>query len=210
MAFVPEGQADSSQARSAWVAMQRGPRPGGTAEVMVSREWHEDKHVLDVFLPRSRGCRIQPRVSTLGNIQEKRFALKGREITWPKASDCYRKGNRVFVRQRYNRPLAKRMRTTTKWSNCGPNINIFFASVSYTSDLAPLASPGWAVPRVETLIFIYTQFGETADTWKASLDGANNTGWRPMLHCFPECRAISRGHPGAIFANPRQPRDGVK
>src|ERR1700734_3396943 len=35
------------------------------------------------FLPR-RGCRIQPRVSTLGNIQEKRFALKGREITWAK------------------------------------------------------------------------------------------------------------------------------
>ena len=35
MAFVPEGQADSSQARSAWVAMQRGPRPGGTVEVMV-------------------------------------------------------------------------------------------------------------------------------------------------------------------------------
>ena len=25
MAFVPEGQADSSQARSAWVAMQRDP-----------------------------------------------------------------------------------------------------------------------------------------------------------------------------------------
>ncbi len=36
MAFVPEGQADSSQARSAWVAMQRDPRPGGTVEVIVS------------------------------------------------------------------------------------------------------------------------------------------------------------------------------
>jgi hypothetical protein len=36
MAFVPEGQADSSQARSAWVAMQRAPRPGGTVEVIVS------------------------------------------------------------------------------------------------------------------------------------------------------------------------------
>jgi hypothetical protein len=57
---------------------------------------------------------------------------------------------------------------------------------------------------------LYTQFEETEDTWKASLDGANNTGWKPMLHCFPECRAISRGHPGAISANPRQPRDGVK
>jgi hypothetical protein len=47
----------------------------------VSREWHEDKAVWDVFSPR-RGCRIQPRVSTLGNIQEKRFALKGRDIRW--------------------------------------------------------------------------------------------------------------------------------
>ena len=46
-------------------------------------EWHEDKAVWDVFLPR-RGCGIQPRVSTLGNIQEKRFAVKGREITWAK------------------------------------------------------------------------------------------------------------------------------
>jgi hypothetical protein len=35
MAFVPEGQADRSQARSAWVAMQRA-RPGGTVEVIVS------------------------------------------------------------------------------------------------------------------------------------------------------------------------------
>ena len=34
--FVPEGQADRSQARSAWLAMQRGPRPGGTVEVIVS------------------------------------------------------------------------------------------------------------------------------------------------------------------------------
>jgi hypothetical protein len=29
MAFVPEGQADSSQVRSAWVAMPRGPVPEG-------------------------------------------------------------------------------------------------------------------------------------------------------------------------------------
>jgi hypothetical protein len=38
--------------------------------------------VWDV-LPR-RGYRTQPRVSTLGNIQKKQFALKGREITWAK------------------------------------------------------------------------------------------------------------------------------
>jgi hypothetical protein len=36
MAFVPEGQADSKQERSAWVVMQRGPCPGGTVEVVVS------------------------------------------------------------------------------------------------------------------------------------------------------------------------------
>jgi hypothetical protein len=35
MAFVPYGQADRSQARSAWVAAQKGPLPGGTVEVMV-------------------------------------------------------------------------------------------------------------------------------------------------------------------------------
>jgi hypothetical protein len=32
MAFVPEGQADSSQARSAWVVMQRGPVPEGQSK----------------------------------------------------------------------------------------------------------------------------------------------------------------------------------
>jgi len=36
MYFVPEGQHDSSQVRSAWVAIQKDPRPGGTAEVIVS------------------------------------------------------------------------------------------------------------------------------------------------------------------------------
>ena len=37
MAFVPEGQADRSQARSAWVPMQKGPRPGGTVEALSDR-----------------------------------------------------------------------------------------------------------------------------------------------------------------------------
>src|SRR5580700_10134665 len=32
MAFVPEGQADRNQARSAWVAMQRGPVPEGRSK----------------------------------------------------------------------------------------------------------------------------------------------------------------------------------
>ena len=36
MAFVPEGQPDSSQARSAWVAMERGSVPEGTVEVIGS------------------------------------------------------------------------------------------------------------------------------------------------------------------------------
>jgi hypothetical protein len=45
------------------------------------------------------------------------------------------------------------MRISTKMSDCGLYINRSFASVSYKSDLAPFqgASPGWAVPRVETL-----------------------------------------------------------
>jgi hypothetical protein len=34
MAFVPEGQADRSQARSAWVAMQRGPVPEGRSKAL--------------------------------------------------------------------------------------------------------------------------------------------------------------------------------
>jgi hypothetical protein len=36
MHFVPEGQQDSSQVRSAWVAIQKDRRPGGTVEVIVS------------------------------------------------------------------------------------------------------------------------------------------------------------------------------
>jgi len=52
-----------------------------------------------------RGYRIQPRVSTLGNIQEKRFALKGREITWAKGLRLLPKRKRIFVRQRYNLPV---------------------------------------------------------------------------------------------------------
>jgi hypothetical protein len=36
MGFVPEGQADRSQARSAWVAMQRGPvRKGRSKSLCV-------------------------------------------------------------------------------------------------------------------------------------------------------------------------------
>ena len=36
MHFVPEGQQDSSQVRSAWVAIQKDPCPGGTVEVIFS------------------------------------------------------------------------------------------------------------------------------------------------------------------------------
>ena len=37
MAFVPEGQDDRSQARSAWVIDAESPRPGGTVEVWWPR-----------------------------------------------------------------------------------------------------------------------------------------------------------------------------
>ena len=61
------------------------------------------------------------------------------------------KGNRVFVRRKYNLPLAKTMRTNTKLGDGGPYVNMFFASVSYTSDLAPFqgASPGWRFPGLK-------------------------------------------------------------
>jgi hypothetical protein len=36
MHFVPEGQDDSSQVRSAWVAIQKDRRPGGTVEIIFS------------------------------------------------------------------------------------------------------------------------------------------------------------------------------
>jgi hypothetical protein len=35
MHFVPEGQHDNSQARSAWVTIQKDRRPGGTVEVIA-------------------------------------------------------------------------------------------------------------------------------------------------------------------------------
>ena len=36
------------------------------------------------------------------------------------------------------------------------------------------------------------------------------TGWKPMLHCAPDCRAISQGCPGAFSTHPQRRRDGVK
>src|SRR5258705_3162003 len=43
MAFVPEGQADRSQARNAWVARQRGPVPEGQADRSQARSaWVSD------------------------------------------------------------------------------------------------------------------------------------------------------------------------
>jgi hypothetical protein len=38
-AFVPEGQADSSQVRSAWVTMQRGPVPEGRLKSLSVPRW---------------------------------------------------------------------------------------------------------------------------------------------------------------------------
>jgi len=45
MYFVPEGQHDSSQVRSAWVAIQKDPSPGGTAEVIVTMNIERAKGV---------------------------------------------------------------------------------------------------------------------------------------------------------------------
>jgi hypothetical protein len=43
-----------------------------------------------------------------------------------------------------------------------------------------------------------------------SLDGVNETGWKPILHCSPERRAMTRGHAEAIPVDRSRPRDGVK
>jgi hypothetical protein len=60
MAFVPEGQADSSQARSAWAAMQRGPVPG-ICLASYGPKW-----------PRKHSPGF-----TLGNLHPPDLALKG-------------------------------------------------------------------------------------------------------------------------------------
>ena len=49
--------------------------------------------------------------------------------------------------------------------------------------------------RFSTLIFVHPP-EEQRKLAKRPLDGAKNTGWKPMLHCFPDCRAISQSHPG--------------
>jgi hypothetical protein len=61
MAFVPEGQADSSQARSAWAAMQRAPVPGRSKSLLVpfwpiremSPETRQLPQAMNVFLKRA-------------------------------------------------------------------------------------------------------------------------------------------------------------
>jgi hypothetical protein len=62
------------------------------------------------------------------------------------------KRNRVFVRQKYNLPFAKIMRTSTKLSDCAGASRPFLIRLI----LAPFqgASLG-GVPRVETLSFIH-------------------------------------------------------
>ena len=77
--FVPEGQPDSSQARSAWVAMQKGPRPEGTVEVMVSPEWHKDKEHLGRFIA-PEGLEDSAQGFNPGNRPPGRRALKGRQM----------------------------------------------------------------------------------------------------------------------------------
>ena len=72
-----------------------------------------------MFLPR-RGYRIQPRVSTLGNIQKKAVRPERARDHVGQMRPIATERKRVFVRQRYNLPLAKIMRTSTKWSDCGP------------------------------------------------------------------------------------------
>jgi hypothetical protein len=62
MAFVPEGQADRSQARSAWVTMQRVPVPEGRSkswsvqEIFVVETWvHDALETLGIAVERYAG-----------------------------------------------------------------------------------------------------------------------------------------------------------
>ena len=59
MAFVPEGQADSSQARSAWIAMQRDPVPEGRSKSLS---------VPQIFVVETE---LMPLQKTLGTPVEK-------------------------------------------------------------------------------------------------------------------------------------------
>jgi hypothetical protein len=62
MAFVPEGQADRSQARSAWVGMQRAPVPEGRPKswsvpekFVVETEVHDALETLGIPVERYAG-----------------------------------------------------------------------------------------------------------------------------------------------------------
>ncbi len=48
----------------------------------------------------------------------------------------------------------------------------------------------------------YTTLSEAG---KASLDGVNDTGWKPMLHCSPERQAMTGDHEEAIPVDPSRP-----
>jgi hypothetical protein len=39
--------------------------------------------------------------------------------------------------------------------------------------------------------------------------GVVDTGWKPMLHCFQDSRAISQSHPESYFRGPGMTGDGV-
>src|ERR1700722_18260503 len=73
MVFVPEGQSDSSQARSAWVEMLERPRPGGTGE---GREVLGGK-CQSAPAPRAGSKAL----SVPERLQDKTFSLGGVPIT---------------------------------------------------------------------------------------------------------------------------------
>jgi hypothetical protein len=58
-AFVPEGQADSSQARNAWVAMHRDLVPEGRSKSLSVPNGAKLRLIEVVFAPKE-GYRIQP------------------------------------------------------------------------------------------------------------------------------------------------------
>jgi hypothetical protein len=98
MAFVPEGHADSSQARSAWVAMQRGPsRRDGRSRCQSQAE-------IGSIVPLGRGYLPQdsrhfvPGYYRAVPLGQKRFAHRcANDTGWKPMLHCFSRASREVM-----------------------------------------------------------------------------------------------------------------
>src|SRR5580704_18093989 len=85
MAFVPEGQADRSQARSAWVAMQRGPsRRDGRSRCQSHR--YLSSKLSPGMSKRQRACPEQATARRMGRMGRMLVPLQERQVFLWKSS----------------------------------------------------------------------------------------------------------------------------